>query len=268
MCTRTNNYANTGLVTISTANPYLDGTGTLGLVLTAASGPTADGTTITPITIKATGSTSEGMVRLFTYDAVNYYLWKEVYIPAVTQTSVVEAFQVTVYDNLNLAPGETLWASTQNANSFNIYANGIDWQNCSCTSTCTCGDSLGVASTGIANISTANSNLDGTGTIGTVLTVPTGSLVYGTTIPVINIKAAQSSSQGMIRFFINNGSANFLIWEVPIPASTQTGVRPTYRTECIAMIELQAGYSLCASTQNAESFNVIVFASNITNCSC
>lgn len=267
MCTRRLKYANTGLVNIATANPNLDGTGVLGSVLIAP-GLGYAGTSINAITIKATGNTTEGMVRLFVFDGVNYFLWKEVYIPENTQTGVVQAFQISVYDELNLNPGETLYASTENAESFNIYANGIDSQNCDCSDECACSDMLTVAHTGLRNISTANSNLNGTGAIGVVLAAPAGPTLFGTQIPTINIKAAQTTTQGMIRLFIDNGIAKFLIWEVPIPGCTQTGVEPTYRTQCFAGIDLEPGYSLCASTQNAESFNVICFALDLTNCSC
>jgi hypothetical protein len=267
MCTKSLKYANTGLVNISTANTHLDGTGTLGTVLTAA-GLGFQGTKINAITIKATGNTTQGMVRLFTNDGVNSYLWKEVIIPANTQSAVVEAFQITISEILDLKPSETLLASTQNAESFNIYADGVDWQNCDCVSECSCSDMTTVAHTGMVNIATANSHLDGTGAIGTIITASGVPSSFGTKIPIVDIKAIQTTTEGMIRLFINNGTTNFLIWEIPIPGCTQTGVEPAYRTQCLAFIDLKAGYSLGASTQNAESFNIITFATDLTNCSC
>ncbi|MFN8331326.1 MAG: hypothetical protein U0T81_08930 [Saprospiraceae bacterium] len=60
--------------------------------------------------------------------------------------------------------------------------------------------------TGFVTISTANSNLDGTGTTTLLLTAGND----GTLIKSLIIKAQTSTSQGMIRFFIKNASnSNF-----------------------------------------------------------
>lgn len=267
MCTKSQRYANTGLVNISTANSALNGTGVLGTVLTSPA-LSISGTKIDQIIIKATGNTTQGMVRLFVTNGVNTYLWKEVDVPNNIQSAVVEAFQTTISETLELNPGESLLASTENAESFNVFANGIDWVNCDCVAQASCSDSQGSAQTGIVNISTANSALNGTGAIGTALIAPTGALVYGSQIQFINVKARQTTTEGMVRFFLNNGVTNFLIWEVPIPGCTQTGVQPAFRTQCLAMIDLKAGFSLGASTENAESFNIITFGTAIINCKC
>jgi hypothetical protein len=268
MCTTNQKYANTGLINVSVANPNLDGTGTLGTVLTSPTTASNNGTKINTVTIKATGNTSQGMVRLFTFDGTTYFLWKEIMIPANTQSATIEAFQTTIVEELILDPGQILLASTQNAESFNIYANGINWTNCECSETCSCGDQQVVAHSGLGNVFVANSNLNGTGSITTILTAPSGSLVYGSIIPFIDVKATATNAEGMIRIFIDNGTTKYLIWEIPIPATTATATQPSYRTKTIAMIDLQPGYSLCASTQNANSFNIIMLASDITNCPC
>ena len=267
MCTTTKNYARTGLVNINTANANLDGTGSLGAVLTVS--PPGEGVSINAITIKAIGNTTQGMVRLFRHDGSNYFLWKEVNIPANTQTAVVPAFQITIKENLVLNNGDTLYASTQNAESFNIYANGLGWINCDCTSTCTCAESQSFAHTGITTVSQANTHLDGSGAINLVITSPTGSaLDYGTYIPTIDIKALQSTTEGMIRLYIYDGTTYFCIWEVPICGSTQTAVEPSFRGQCITNMSIQPGFSLAASTQNAESFNIITFGTDLINCPC
>lgn len=206
------------------------------------------------------------MVRIF----INATLFQEVYIPAVTATAVINSFQITLdQSDLILDPGDVLSASTQNSESFNIYANGVDWVNCECSETCDCSDMVIIAHTGMVNIATGNPNRNGTGIIGTVFIAPVpGPTTYGSQIIKIDIKAIVSTTQGMIRFFINDTVANFLIWETAIPSSTQTNVQPAYRTMAIAAIDLQAGYSLRASTQNPQSFNIITFGSDITNCAC
>jgi hypothetical protein len=123
--------ANNGIALVSVANANLNGTGVLANVLTSPAVGN-DGTTIYSITIKATGNTSLGMVRFFLKDGVNYFLIREVMIPANTQTGVVPAFSVVLNDRITLKPGYSLWASTQVAQNFNIIANGRDWLNCSC----------------------------------------------------------------------------------------------------------------------------------------
>ena len=73
-------HVNTGLAIIQTANPNLDGTGALGLVITGAtaSGTSVGGTLVKTITIKAVNSTTQGMVRLFKTDGINFRLLLEV----------------------------------------------------------------------------------------------------------------------------------------------------------------------------------------------
>jgi len=124
--------ANNGNVTISNANSNLDGTGTLGLLLTAGSSSGAGGTLIRTIVIKATGNTSLGMIRLFVNNGSGPLLFREVMVPANDQTGVVPTFSYTVNDSLRLQPGSRLYASTQNSETFNVIANGNDIINCSC----------------------------------------------------------------------------------------------------------------------------------------
>jgi hypothetical protein len=115
--------ANTGLALISTANSNLNGTGTLGSVITGAS----NGTLIKSITIKAIGNTTRGMIRLFIYDGSNTRILEEIKIPAVTKSSIDHSFEITLYINYTLKAGYTLKASTENAETFAITANGLDW---------------------------------------------------------------------------------------------------------------------------------------------
>lgn len=125
--------SNIGSVNISVANPYLDGTGTLGTVIIAGN-IGGNSTVINSILIKAIGSTSEGMIRLFIYSASSSttLLWREIRVPGSTQTGVVPAFSYSFNANLTLALGHRLLASTQNAEKFNIIAQAVDWVQCEC----------------------------------------------------------------------------------------------------------------------------------------
>jgi hypothetical protein len=116
--------------------------------------------------------------------------------------------------------------------------------------------------TGTTIISTANSNLDGTGTLATVVTGASN----GTLIRSITIKAIVTTTRGMVRLYIEDSGATFtdLIMEVEIPATTQSPADQTFST-CMAVdFMLPSTYKLRASTQNAESFIVTAEGSNFT----
>lgn len=113
------------------------------------------------------------------------------------------------------------------------------------------------ANTGMVLISTANSNLDGTGTLGTVLTGASN----GTLIKTIIINALTNTTQGMIRLFVYDGSSvTNLIDEIEIPPSVVSGTYPAYSISYDVNYNLKAGFLLKAATQNAESFVVIAEA--------
>lgn len=114
---------------------------------------------------------------------------------------------------------------------------------------------------GIAAISTANTNRDGTGTIGTVFSAGAN----GSKIEAITIQATGVTTAGMVRLFIHNGTTAFLWREVAVSAATPSGTVAAFNdvVDCGAaspenILVLAAGYSLRASTHNAESFNVVV----------
>jgi hypothetical protein len=111
--------ANTGMAQISVANSNLNGTGTLYSIISGAS----NGTLIKTITIKATASDSIGMIRLY----INTNIIDEIEIPSVTQSAIEKTFSIAFDVNYNLQNGDVLMASTQNANTFNIIAEGLDW---------------------------------------------------------------------------------------------------------------------------------------------
>lgn len=115
---------------------------------------------------------------------------------------------------------------------------------------------------GVAAISTANTNRDGTGTVGTIFTAD----VKGSRVHRIRIKAVGTTTAGMIRIFIHNGSAFFLYLEVPVSAITPSGTVESFSYELDLPNEdaiiLPTGYTIRASTHNAESFNVFVEGGN------
>lgn len=117
--------ANTGFVQISTANTNLDGTGTLGTVISGVS----NGTIIQNLTIKATGNTTAGMIRLFLYDGSNTRLLEEITVDATTQSATAHSFSKTIDfegKGFVIKNGWSLKAATEKGETFNIIAEGLD----------------------------------------------------------------------------------------------------------------------------------------------
>lgn len=116
-----------GCAAISTANTTRDGTGTIGTVFTAGS----NGSRIHRITIKATVTTTAGIVRLFLHDGSNYFLWREVLVTAATPSGTVIAYEwiweMPDEKSLVLNNNWSLRASTNNAENFNVIAEGGDY---------------------------------------------------------------------------------------------------------------------------------------------
>lgn len=108
---------------ISTANTNRDGTGTIVSIFTAG----ASGSKILSIEVKATVTTTAGMVRLFVNDGVNMRLWQEISISAITASGTVQSFYQRIAPDLLLESGWSVQASTNNAETFNVIITGGDY---------------------------------------------------------------------------------------------------------------------------------------------
>lgn len=255
MAEETQYTANTGLTTVSTANSNLNGSGALSTVLIAAS----NGTLIKTVNIKGQGNSARGMIRLFVYNGTSSYLLKEIDVYPIAQSSINKSFETRVALNFILKSGYILKASTQNAETYVVTAEGMNLGYYS---------GLAVredttqytANNGIAQIATANSNLNGTGTIGTVYTAGSSATYKGSSIETITIKATVTNTPGMVRIFIYDGKTYWLFTEVIVPSVTPDATDQTFEHNIIFddNFDLQAGYFITASTQNAENFNVLV----------
>lgn len=110
---------------------------------------------------------------------------------------------------------------------------------------------------GCVAISTANANRDGSGAIGTVLTAGAN----GTRITRIKIKATVTTTAGTIRLYLYNGATYFLWAEIPTTAITVSATLPAYEYTLELLGEraliLPSGYSLRASTEKAENYNIV-----------
>lgn len=108
---------------------------------------------------------------------------------------------------------------------------------------------------GSGQISVANTNRNGTGTLVTVFTGATN----GSRVDDIYIVATGTTTAGVVRLFISDGS-NIRLWqEILVTAITpSTTVAVWSYTLLNQALLLENGWSLQASTNNAETFNVLV----------
>ena len=113
---------------------------------------------------------------------------------------------------------------------------------------------------GVVLVSTANTNRDGSGTIETGFTAGAS----GSRIERIVVEARATTTAGMVRLYIHNGTTAFLWREVSVSAITPSASVKTFREEiAVEDLILPTGYSLRASTHNAENFNVLAFGGDL-----
>ncbi|HWY13297.1 MAG TPA: hypothetical protein VN026_18340 [Bacteroidia bacterium] len=255
MAEETQYTANTGIVQISTANAGLDGSGTLGTVLTGAS----NGTLVKSVIIKAITNVTEGMIRLFIDDNNGTKeLLYEVVVPAITKASINKAFETRINLDFFLKSGYILKAATQNNETFNVIAEGMD---CAYYSNGVRMDTTKyTANTGSVVIATANSNLNGTGTLGLAYTAGASATYNGSSVGSITIKSSVSDSPGMIRLYLDNLTTKFCFAEVVVPTRTKSSTDQAFEHTIVFDndFELQAGYKIQASTEIGESYHVMV----------
>lgn len=116
----------------------------------------------------------------------------------------------------------------------------------------------------LIQVSTANTNRDGTGTLVTLTTGTTDGVV----IEQVSITATGTTTAGMIRFFlsINGGTDKRLINEVIVTAVTPSGTAQAFSVYAPALeglVLLTTSTILYASTNNAETFNILAQKSGL-----
>jgi hypothetical protein len=107
----------------------------------------------------------------------------------------------------------------------------------------------------VGQVSVANTARDGTGTLATIFTAGAS----GSRVDDIVITATGTTTAGMVRLFVHDGTNARLWQEVQVNAATPSGTVPAFTATLLnqALI-LPNGWSLRASTNNAETFNVLV----------
>lgn len=108
----------------------------------------------------------------------------------------------------------------------------------------------------VGQVTAANTNRDGTGTIATIMTAG----AEGSSVELIRVIATGTTTAGMVRIYVHDGSNARLYYEFPITANVPSGTVEAYQKEFVPSkpMVLPTGYSLRASTHNAETFNIHV----------
>lgn len=114
----------------------------------------------------------------------------------------------------------------------------------------------------IATGTSANTALDGTGTVATVFTAGAD----GSKIEKVIVQHMGSNVDSVLRLFINNGSANSsavnnaLIYELDVDANTLSQVDVAARYEIALDLQLPAGYKLNCTIGTAVAAGYMVSA--------
>ena len=107
----------------------------------------------------------------------------------------------------------------------------------------------------VALAATANTVRDGTGTITSIFLAG----VSGSRIDDIYIISTGTCTAGVIRLFISNGTTFFLWQEILVTATTPSTTQAVWSYTLLNQgLAIPTGYSLRASTNNAEAFNIMV----------
>ncbi len=113
--------------------------------------------------------------------------------------------------------------------------------------------------------STANTNRDGTGTIGTLYSSPAaGADSCGSIVQSITVCATSTTTAGVIRLYRHNGTTFFLIREILVTAITPSATVKSWTIptsegadsngRLVLNLLLEPGDSIRVSTHNAEAF--------------
>ncbi len=113
-----------------------------------------------------------------------------------------------------------------------------------------------------ADVATANVGRDGTGTIVTLIT----GVAAGTRVFEVVAEAIVTTTAGMIRLFLHDGTTARLFDEIPVAAVTVSASVAGARTSrtYTNLILPTASWSLRASTHNAEAHVLSVMAGDLT----
>jgi uncharacterized protein len=252
MAEETQYTANTGTTNIAIANSNLDGTGVMNTLVIGA----ANGTLVKTLCVKATGNTTEGMIRLFVDDGTRTInrLIREIWIPPITVSSINPSFELSVDLDFTLKAGYIMQVSTEKAESFNVIAEGLNWAYYATSVR---------QDTTIYNANYGSAILSGGGTPFVIYTAGLAADYKGSSINSIVIKGTLGVTPGLLQLFIvnSNTGSSFLIKEKIVPTVGISGTDQAFEwaTEFENNFDLQANFQIVAVTNSTPNvFNAQV----------
>lgn len=117
---------------------------------------------------------------------------------------------------------------------------------------------------GMVQATAANDN-QRDGTTGTYYDVITG-VAAGTKIEEIVCEFTVTTTAGMIRLFLHDGTNNRLFDEIPVTAVTPTASVAAFRASrtYLNLVLPSASWKITASNDNAEACNIFAFGADLT----
>lgn len=113
----------------------------------------------------------------------------------------------------------------------------------------------------LAQVTTANTNVDGTGTLGTTMVNVIQGSTNGTRIDTISIVAAGTvAADTMLRFFLFDGTSTRLWKEVPIKATAADQYTPNYAVDLtnLGLVLPNNSWYLRAAIHTSTNVNIAV----------
>lgn len=254
-----NNYsmqtANTGMVTLTTPDTSLDGSGATTLLTAGATGGI-----LRSLIIKAQGATSNGLVRVFTINGGNSALIDEIRIPTaplikpvnypmpLSTLSLLPTSVVYKVYNLTLGPNDIVAVTTQYNERLNIFGEGLDISYPGTKPDVCCNFKEEYPVSGFTAINSA--------TPSAIFTAPAN--YNGTCIESIDISALQSTSDDIVGLYMDSGSGFELFNEIKIPQSVQSSAQPTFKVKIPMNFNIQTGFIIGAASQSDLSYSIAV----------
>lgn len=111
------------------------------------------------------------------------------------------------------------------------------------------------------NVATANANRDGTGTVATLIT----GAATGTRVAEIVVQARVTTTAGMVRVFLYDGTTFYFFDEIAIAAATVSASVKGTRVSTVYnnLVLPSASWSVRVSTHNAESMDVTALGADL-----
>lgn len=115
---------------------------------------------------------------------------------------------------------------------------------------------------GSGQVSAANTNRDGTGTLVSVLT----GAAAGTKVFEVAVVATVTTTAGMVRLYIDDGTNVRLFDEIPVTAVTGSASVAEFRAlrKYSSLVLPSTSHILKASTHNAEAINVFAHGGDLS----